>query len=131
MSTPTRPVVSPTTALDRAMTGMDPASRQMAERAKGIGLELVWDRYQAQQPSCGFGNLGLCCTVCNLGPCRIDPFGQGPSLGACGATAEIITARNLLRNAAAGSACHSDHGRHMAHTLKLVAEGKARGYQIT
>jgi len=117
-------------AFDRAMRGMDPASREMAQRAKGMGLEMVWDRYQAQQPQCGFGNLGLCCTVCNMGPCRIDPLGEGPTQGACGATAEIIAARNLLRNAAAGSACHSDHGRHMAHALKLVAEGRTKGYQI-
>jgi carbon-monoxide dehydrogenase catalytic subunit len=109
---------------------MDPASRQLVRRAKDIGLELVWDRYQAQQPQCGFGSLGLCCTVCNLGPCRIDPFDQGPKKGVCGATADIIAARNLLRAAAAGSACHSDHGRHMAHALKLAAEGKASAYQI-
>jgi carbon-monoxide dehydrogenase catalytic subunit len=103
----------------------------VARHAKDIGLELVWDRYQSQQPQCGFGSLGLCCTVCNLGPCRIDPFGHGPKQGVCGATAEIISARNLLRDAASGSACHSDHGRHMAMTLKLVAEGKASGYEIS
>ncbi len=131
MSASKRPVVTRTTAFDRALTGMDPASRQLAERARGNGVELVWDRYQAQQPQCGFGNLGLCCTVCNLGPCRIDPFGQGPRQGACGATAEIIAARNLLRAAAAGSACHSDHGRHMAKALKEVAEGTAEAYHIT
>ena len=116
--------------IQKALPTMDPASQMMARRAMDIGLELVWDRYEAQQPQCGFGSLGLCCTVCNLGPCRIDPFGQGPKQGVCGATAEIISARNLLRAAAAGSACHSDHGRHLAHTLKLVGEGKAKGYEI-
>jgi carbon-monoxide dehydrogenase catalytic subunit len=117
-------------AIEKALPTMDPASQKMARRAADIGLELVWDRYEAQQPQCGFGSLGLCCTVCNLGPCRIDPFGQGPQHGVCGATAEVIASRNLLRDAAAGSACHSDHGRHLAHTLKLVAEGKAKGYEI-
>ena len=117
--------------LDKAMQSMDPASRKVAQHAKEIGLHLVWDRVQAQQPQCGFGGLGVCCTVCHLGPCRIDPLGNGPKVGVCGATAEIITARNLLRDAAAGSACHSDHGRHMAMTLKLVAEGKTKGYEIT
>ena len=131
MSKPNRAVVSQTTALDRAMEGMDPASRQMAQRGRDLGLEMVWDRYEAQLPQCGFGSLGLCCTVCNMGPCRIDPLGQGPRQGACGATAEIIAARNLLRAAAAGSACHSDHGRHMAHALKQVAEGTASAYRIS
>ena len=116
--------------IEKALPTMDPASQKMARRAMDIGLELVWDRYEAQQPQCGFGSLGVCCTVCHLGPCRIDPFGQGPTHGVCGATAEIITARNLLRDTAAGSACHSDHGRHLAHTLKLVGEGKAKGYEI-
>jgi carbon-monoxide dehydrogenase catalytic subunit len=118
-------------ALEKALKAVDPASKKMIRRAKEMGLELVWDRYQAQQPQCGFGGLGLCCTVCNLGPCRIDPFGDGARQGVCGATAEIIAARNLLRNTAAGSACHSDHGRHMALTLKLVAENKASGLAIS
>jgi anaerobic carbon-monoxide dehydrogenase catalytic subunit len=131
MSTASRPVVSGESSFERAMKSMDPASRQMAQRGRDLGLEMVWDRFEAQQPQCGFGSLGLCCTVCNMGPCRIDPFGQGPRQGACGATAEIIAARNLLRAAAAGSACHSDHGRHMAHALKEVAEGKADAYKIS
>ena len=118
------------TGLEKAMPSMDPASRKMAKKVKDIGLQVVWDRLEAQQPQCGFGSLGICCTVCNLGPCRIDPFGLGPQKGVCGATAEIITARNLLRDTAAGSACHSDHGRHLAHTLMLVGEGKAKGYEI-
>jgi carbon-monoxide dehydrogenase catalytic subunit len=31
---------------------------------------------------------------------------------------------------AAGAAAHSDHGRDIAHTLLLTAQGKASGYQI-
>jgi carbon-monoxide dehydrogenase catalytic subunit len=131
MKTPTEIAGKSSPGTERALPTMDPGSQKMARRAMDLGLELVWDRYEAQKPQCGFGSLGLCCTICNLGPCRIDPFGQGPKKGVCGATAEIIASRNLLRDAAAGSACHSDHGRHLAHTLKLVAEGKAKGYEIT
>ncbi len=40
----------PANALDRALQTMDPASQQVARHAREIGLELVWDRYQAQQP---------------------------------------------------------------------------------
>ena len=37
-----------------------------------------------------------------MGPCRIDPFGEGPQVGVCGADADIIVARNLGRMIAAG-----------------------------
>src|SRR3989338_9845531 len=103
---------------------------KMQDIAKACGVETVWDREDAQTPHCGFGELGLCCKNCNLGPCRIDPFDEGAQVGTCGADRDIISARNLARHAAAGSACHSDHGREIARTLKLDGEGKAQGYQI-
>ncbi|MEE8360325.1 MAG: anaerobic carbon-monoxide dehydrogenase catalytic subunit [Candidatus Omnitrophota bacterium] len=97
---------------------------------KEAGAATVWDRYEAQLPQCGFGQLGLCCKNCNLGPCRIDPFGEGAQVGVCGADADTISARNFARHVAAGSACHSDHGREIAQTLLLVGEGKAPSYDI-
>jgi carbon-monoxide dehydrogenase catalytic subunit len=36
----------------------------------------------------------------------------------------------LLRAIAAGAAAHSDHGRDIAHTFLLTAEGKSGGYEI-
>ena len=109
---------------------IDPASQDMLDLCQRAGLETAWDRLEKQQPQCGFGELGLCCRNCNMGPCRIDPFGEGASKGVCGATADIIVARNLLRMIAAGAAAHSDHGRGVAHTFKLVSEGKAPSYQV-
>ncbi len=109
---------------------IDPASQVMLSLAEKQGLETAWDRLEKQQPQCGFGELGLCCRHCNMGPCRIDPFGEGPSRGVCGATADTMVARGLLRAIAAGAAAHSDHARDVAHTLKLTAEGKAGGYEI-
>ena len=110
---------------------IDPATHQMLARAEELGLETAWDRYEAQLPQCGFGELGVCCRNCNMGPCRISPFeDEGPKLGVCGATADIIVARNLIRMIAAGAAAHSDHGRDIAHTLLLTAEGKGGGYEI-
>ena len=67
-----------------------------------------------QQPQCGFCELGLSCRICVMGPCRIDPFGDGPQRGVCGADADIMVARNLARMVAAGAASHSDHGRDLA-----------------
>jgi carbon-monoxide dehydrogenase catalytic subunit len=94
------------------------------------GIETIWDRYEQQQPQCGFGELGICCRNCYMGPCRIDPFGQGPQKGICGATAETIVARNFGRMIAAGSAAHSDHGRDVAETLLFTAKNPGSGYSI-
>jgi carbon-monoxide dehydrogenase catalytic subunit len=109
---------------------IDPASQEMLSVCAKAGLETAWDRYDRQQPQCGFGELGLCCRNCNMGPCRIDPFGEGPTKGVCGATADIIVARNLLRSIAAGAAAHSDHARDVARTFKLMTEGQAPYYKV-
>jgi len=109
---------------------IDPASIEMLEHAKTQGLTTVWDRYDQMQPQCGFGQLGICCRNCTMGPCRIDPFGDGPSEGICGATADIIAARNLVRMIAAGASAHSDHGRDVAHTLMMAAENEDFDYKI-
>lgn len=108
---------------------VDRATQEMLQRTKQERLETAWDRWEAQQPQCGFGQLGLCCRICNMGPCRIDPFGKGPQRGVCGADADTFTARHLGRMIAAGVAAHSDHGRDVAHTLLMAAEGKG-GYRI-
>jgi carbon-monoxide dehydrogenase catalytic subunit len=103
----------------------------MLRIAEKQGRETVWERWEAQLPQCGYGELGVCCRHCTMGPCRIDPFGDtGPKKGVCGATADTIVARGLLRMIAAGAAAHSDHGRDIAHTLLLTAEGKGGGYEI-
>jgi carbon-monoxide dehydrogenase catalytic subunit len=110
---------------------VDPAAQYMLRIAEKENLETAWDRLEAQQPQCGYGELGLCCRHCNMGPCRIDPFDEtGPQKGVCGATADTMVARGLLRAIAAGAAAHSDHGRDIAHTFLLTAEGKSGGYEI-
>ena len=109
---------------------IEKASRQMIKRAASEGIETAWDRYEKMQPQCGFGQLGICCRICSMGPCRIDPFGEGPQAGICGANADTITARNLIRMVAGGAAAHSDHGRDIAHTLKLVVDGGTRDYSV-
>jgi len=110
---------------------VDPATQSMLRIAEKLGIETVWERLEAQQPQCGYGELGLCCRHCNMGPCRIDPFDDtGPQKGVCGATADTLVARGLLRAIAAGAAAHSDHGRDIAHTFLLTAEGKAGSYEI-
>ncbi len=109
---------------------VDPVSQQMLGVAEEGGHSTAWDRWEAMQPQCGFGSLGICCRICNMGPCRIDPFGEGPQTGVCGASADTIAARNLVRMIAAGAAAHSDHGRDIAHTVLMTARGEAEGYEI-
>lgn len=106
-------------------------SQVMLEIARREGIETVWDRLEAQQPQCGYCSLGTSCRICTMGPCRVDPFGDGPQKGVCGADADIIVARNLARTVAAGASSHSDHGRDILETLYRVGEGKTDVYTIT
>jgi len=114
-------------ASDRSI---DPAAQQMINQAQQDEIGLVWDRYEEMQPQCGFGQLGVCCRICHMGPCRIDPFGNGPQKGVCGADANTIAARNLVRMIAGGAAAHSDHGRDVALTLLKAARNPDSGYEI-
>ena len=102
----------------------------LLEKAQKDQVETVWDRFENQLPQCGYCEMGLSCRICVMGPCRIDPFGEGPQKGVCGADADIIVARNLGRMIAAGAASHSDHGRDLIDVLDEVAKGTAAGYQI-
>ncbi len=111
---------------------ISPDSILMLKSAQVAGVTTVWDRYEAQLPQCGFGETGLCCRHCLQGPCRIDPFGAtGPKLGICGANADTIVARGLARSIAGGTASHSAHAKHLAHTLLKWSRGQAPDYKIT
>lgn len=108
-----------------------PDTQAILRFAREAGIETVWDRLQAQEPQCGYCALGLSCRNCVMGPCRIDPFGDGPQKGVCGADADVIVARNLARTIAAGASSHSDHGRDILETLYHTGTGETTGYQIT
>lgn len=108
----------------------DPAVQAMIPKAKEEGIETIWDRLEQQQPNCGFGDLGLCCRNCMQGPCRIDPFKQGAQRGICGANADTIVARNLIRAIAGGTAAHSGHAKHLAHILYKSAKGELKDYPV-
>lgn len=99
----------------------DPAVREMMLRAEQIGIDTAFDRFDAQQPQCSFGLAGVCCKICNMGPCKITP--KSPK-GVCGADADLIVARNLLRSAAAGASQHGMHAREVILSLKWAAEGR-------
>lgn len=106
----------------------DPASIEVLKKAEKECVETCFSRYDTQKNQCKFGTTGVCCKICHMGPCRITP--KSPR-GICGADADTIVARNYLREVVAGTAAHSDHGRHLVLLLKKVAEGREKDYKIT
>ncbi|MDY2685727.1 MAG: anaerobic carbon-monoxide dehydrogenase catalytic subunit [Selenomonadaceae bacterium] len=101
----------------------DPAVREMMLRMEQIGVSTIFDRFDAQKPQCTFGLAGVCCKNCNMGPCKITA--KSPK-GVCGADANLIVSRNLLRSAAAGVAQHGAHAREILLSLKFIVEGRLR-----
>lgn len=99
----------------------DPAVKEMLVRMKELDMPTAFDRFDSQQPQCAFGLSGVCCKICNMGPCKITK--KSPK-GVCGADADLIVARNLLRSAASGVAQHGIHAREVILSLKWAAEGK-------
>lgn len=99
----------------------DPATREMLLHMQELGCETTFDRFDQQQPQCGFGMAGICCKNCSMGPCKITA--KSPK-GVCGADADVIVARNMLRALAAGTAAHGARGRECMLALKYAAEGK-------
>jgi len=75
---------------------------------------------------CGFGLQGICCKLCANGPCRIT---QDAPKGVCGATADVIAARNFLRAVGAGSGCYIHIVENTARNLKgiALAKGEIKG----
>ena len=91
----------------------------LREKAEKDGAD-TWEKRKAnQQPQCKFGEDGVCCKICSMGPCRITP--KAPR-GICGADAHAIAGRNYIRFIAGGTAAHSDHGRDIATVLYKTAE---------
>ncbi len=99
----------------------DPAVREMLLHMQEMGVETTFDRFDSQQPQCSFGLAGVCCKNCFMGPCKITK--RSPK-GVCGADADVIVARNLLRAVASGAAAHGARGRESMLALKLAGEGK-------
>ncbi|WP_024833896.1 anaerobic carbon-monoxide dehydrogenase catalytic subunit [Ruminiclostridium josui] len=100
----------------------DPAVKAMLLHMEEKGIDTVFDRFDAQKPQCSFGLAGVCCRICNMGPCKITK--KSPK-GVCGADADVIVARNILRSVAAGAAEHGGRGRESMLALKYASEGIA------
>lgn len=90
------------------------ATERLLETGKKVGADAWQYRVKNQTPHCKFGEQGICCRICSMGPCRITP--KAPR-GICGCDAHGIVGRNYLKFTAGGAATHSDHGREICHTL--------------
>jgi carbon-monoxide dehydrogenase catalytic subunit len=101
---------------------VDRAAKVMLKRAKELKIQTAFDRFELQLPQCTVGLQGICCRICVMGPCRIT---KKVDRGVCGATADTIVARNWVRAVAGGTACHTDHARHVAITLLKATKGTA------
>ncbi len=98
---------------------MEANAKVLRELAEKAGAQTYEDRVKAQRPQCKFGEDGVCCRICSMGPCRITP--KAPR-GICGADAHAIAGRNYIRFIAGGAAAHSDHGREIAHVLHVSSK---------
>ena len=88
---------------------------------RNLPMETSHHRVEGQSTKCGFGLQGVCCRLCSNGPCRITP--KAPR-GICGATADVIVARNFLRAVASGSGCYIHIVENTALNVKKTAEIK-------
>ena len=93
---------------------MEAATARLLETAEKVGADTWQLRVKRQTPHCKFGETGVCCRLCSMGPCRVTP--KAPR-GICGCDAAGIVARNYLCFTAGGASAHSDHGREICHTL--------------
>ena len=90
------------------------ATARLLETGAKVGADSWQARVKNQTPHCKFGEEGICCRICTMGPCRITK--KAPR-GICGCDVHGIVGRNYLKFTAGGAATHSDHGREICHTL--------------
>ncbi|MFW5669318.1 MAG: anaerobic carbon-monoxide dehydrogenase catalytic subunit, partial [Acetivibrio ethanolgignens] len=97
------------------------ADKPLEEFIRSLPMETSHHRVEGQSTKCGFGLQGVCCRLCSNGPCRITP--KAPR-GICGANADTIVTRNLLRAVAAGSGCYIHVVENTALNLKKTAQAR-------
>lgn len=115
--------------MDENLKSVDLATEELYQKAREENAETIWDRKAALKTQCGFGEQGVCCRICTMGPCRVSPVpGKGVQRGICGATADVIVSRHFARMVAGGASAHSDHGRNIAHVLHMA--GANGNYKI-
>lgn len=104
------------------------ADKPLEKFIASLPMETSHHRVDGQKTKCGFGLKGVCCRLCSNGPCRITP--SAPR-GICGADADTIVTRNLLRAVASGSGCYIHVVENTARNLKNtgLSKGPIKGEQ--
>ena len=97
------------------------ADKPLEEYIRSLPMQTSHHRVEGQSVKCGFGLQGVCCRLCSNGPCRVTP--EAPK-GICGASADVIVARNFLRAVASGSGCYIHIVENTALNLKNTALAK-------
>ena len=102
------------------------ADKKLENFIMNLSVDTAFRRMDTQSMKCEFGLRGICCRLCANGPCRIT---EDSPKGVCGATADVIAARNFLRAIAAGSGCYIHIVENAAINLKNIAldKGEIRG----
>ena len=102
------------------------ADKPLESYIRSLPMQTSHHRVEGQSVKCGFGLQGVCCRLCSNGPCRITPDSLK---GICGATADVIVARNFLRAVASGSGCYIHVVENTALNLKntALARGVIKG----
>lgn len=101
-------------------TPPDASSQELLAQLRRDGGSAVFDRFPRQQPACKFGVEGSCCTLCNDGPCQISKVAPR---GVCGASEDLIVARNLLLRCAQGTAANVYHAHNVARAVEAAGLG--------
>ncbi len=75
---------------------IDPAARKYLTFARQQGIDLSWNHYERMLPQDGFGRLGLTCSACALGPCRLNPFSDQEEYTVCGLSSADLVYHRLM-----------------------------------
>jgi len=79
---------------------------------KKKNVPMISERLKLQP--CPISKEGFCCKNCLMGPCRILNKEQR---SVCGASQDLIVARNILRSVTGGAAAHCGHAYHLLEYL--------------
>lgn len=104
---------------------------QIVEWGQAYWMESCFNRVTMLKP-CPTGATGACCKLCHMGPCRfVQSADEQVEKGICGAKLSTVAARNILRMATSGAAANAYLARDLALTLRGVANGEIKGFEIT
>ena len=73
---------------------MEAATNRLLETGAKVGADAWQIRVKNQTPHCKFGEQGICCRICAMGPCRITP--KAPR-GICGCDAHGIVSQQAAQ----------------------------------